>query len=456
MEAALRRLPRPARAAAPDEDCRPFSDEDYRAHVDGRPRLEGIRAFLASRGISLPEGTPDDPPGAETVAALGKRKNALYLELLDRLGVEVDDAAVALVRGLRAAGVRVGVATSSRNASVLLQRAGLESLFEAQVDGVVGAELGLRGKPHPDAVLECLRRLGPIAPERAVLVEDAASGVEAGRAAGFGLVLGVDRGENWVRLREAGADWVVRSLAEVTVGDLVRYLEAREHVRPNALREWPAIARELRGRRLAVFLDYDGTLTPIVERPELAVLDLGMRRTVIRVTSAWPTYVISGRGLDDVRALLGIDSLWMAGSHGFDLGPPRGESGRRQVAPQLEPEIHAAADELRRRTASISGVLVEDKRFSLAVHYRLVAEADGRCGRARRRRGGGEASRAAKDPRQEGLPAAARDGLAQGEGAPLAPRRDRTSGRPSPSTSATTTRTRTRSPFSGAAAWGSW
>ncbi len=251
------------------EDHRPFDEQDYRAHVDGKPRLDGVRAFLASRGISLAEGTPVDPPTAETVSALGKRKNALYLDLLDRLGVEVDESAVELIRGLRAAGVRVGVATSSRNAPALLRRAGLETLFEARVDGVVSAELGLRGKPHPDTVVECLRRLGVSAPERALLVEDAASGVEAGRAGGFGLVLGIDRGDNWLRLREAGADWVVRGLGELSVDVLVRYLAAREHLRPNALREWPAIAKVLRGRRLAVFLDYDGTLTPTVARPAL-------------------------------------------------------------------------------------------------------------------------------------------------------------------------------------------
>jgi trehalose 6-phosphate phosphatase len=362
---------RPPRAG---EDHRPFDEQDYRAHVDGKPRLDGVRAFLASRGVSLAEGTLADPPTADTVGALGKRKNALFLELLDRLGVEVDGAAVELVRALRAAGVRVGVATSSRNAPALLRRAGLDTLFEARVDGIVGAELGLRGKPHPDAVLECLRRLGASAPERALLVEDATSGVEAGKATGFGLVLGVDRGGNWLRLREAGADWVVRGLGELSVEGLARYLKAREHVRPNALHAWPAIAKVLRGHRLAVFLDYDGTLTPIVTRPELAALDDGMRRTLRRLAGAWPTHVISGREVQDVRRRVGIDSLWMAGSHGFDIAPPRGVSGGKQVAPEVEPEVHRAADEVRRNTAAIPGVLVEDKRFSIAVHYRLVEE----------------------------------------------------------------------------------
>lgn len=149
-------------------------------------------------------------------------------------------------------------------------------------------------------------------------------------------------------------------------------MAAAQQLLPDALQQWPLLAAGLQGQRLAVFLDYDGTLTPIVARPELAVLDGEMRRTLHRLADAWPTYVISGRGLSDVRALVGIDSIWMAGSHGFDIAPPRGVSGGLQVAPEVEPEVHRAAAEVRRELGSIPGAMVEDKRFSAAVHYRLV------------------------------------------------------------------------------------
>ncbi len=152
------------------------------------------------------------------------------------------------------------------------------------------------------------------------------------------------------------------------------YLEEGQSARPNALQEWPAIASSLQGRRLAVFLDYDGTLTPIVARPELAVLDEEMRATLRRLAGAWPTQIISGRGLEDVRRLVGIDSLWFAGSHGFDLAPPRGVPGGRQVAPEVQPQVRAAVEELRQAISAIPGALVEDKRFSAAAHYRLVDE----------------------------------------------------------------------------------
>lgn len=352
------------------EDRRPFDEEDYRAQVEGKPRSDGARAFLASRGI--PAST--DSSGAQTARELGQRKTAVLLELLERQGVEVEAGAVELIRGLRAVGVRVGAATSSQNAAAILRKAGLDTLFDARVDGVAMAELGLRGKPHPDAFLECLRSLGAASPRRSLVVVDSVSGVAAGAAGDFGLVLGVDRGGDWLRLREAGADGIVRDLRELSAERLVRWLEARQGARPNAIREWQAIAAALQGRRLTVFLDYDGTLTPIVARPELAVLAEEMRSTLRRLAGTWPTQIISGRGLEDVRRLVGIDSLWMAGSHGFDIAPPRGVRGGKLVAPDVEPRVHRAVEELLRATADIPGVLVEDKRFSIAVHYRLADE----------------------------------------------------------------------------------
>ncbi len=216
------------RVKRPGEDLRPFEEADYLGLVDGKPRLDGIRAFLASRGIALPEGDPNDAPDAESIFGLGARKNQLFLELLDQHGVELDPGAVPFIRALRAASVRVGVATSSRNARVLLQRAGIESLFDACVDGVVRAELGLPGKPDPATFLECARRLGAETPARALVIEDAVAGVQAGRAGSFGLVIGVDRGGNRERLRQAGADMIVRELGELSLERVLGRFEARQ------------------------------------------------------------------------------------------------------------------------------------------------------------------------------------------------------------------------------------
>ncbi|MBW3619586.1 MAG: HAD-IA family hydrolase [Actinobacteria bacterium] len=195
------------RAGDPTEDHGPFTEEDYVRHVDGRPRLDGVRAFLASRGIE-----PDEP----TVERLGERKDRYFRERLDEDGVEVYRSTVSLVHDLRAAGLRTAVFTSSRNGESVLRRAGLQDLFETRVDGVTAAELGLPGKPDPAVLLEAARRI-EAEPVRTVVVEDAHVGVEAGRRGGFGLVIGVDRGGAAQVLREHGADVVVRDLAEVTV-----------------------------------------------------------------------------------------------------------------------------------------------------------------------------------------------------------------------------------------------
>ncbi|MHB8870435.1 MAG: beta-phosphoglucomutase family hydrolase [Thermoleophilia bacterium] len=188
--------------------------EDYPASVDGKPRQEGVRDFLASRGIALPEGTPDSPPTEWSVYGVGNRKQEFVEEALLAEGVEVFPGSVAWLRELREMGLGTAVVTSSTNSDAILSAAGIADLFDTQVDGNTAIELGLTGKPAPDIFLEAARRLGA-APARAVVVEDSRVGVEAGRAGGFGLVIGVDRADQAEELRQAGADIVVADLAEL-------------------------------------------------------------------------------------------------------------------------------------------------------------------------------------------------------------------------------------------------
>jgi beta-phosphoglucomutase family hydrolase len=193
---------------------RPFNDEDYRRYVDGMPRSDGVRSFLASRGIVLPEGEAGDPPSRLTVAAVAAGKDALLQASLAPGGITAFPGSVALVRQLRARGTRVAVVSASRNCGAILRAAGIDDLFDAQVDGLVAADLGLRGKPAPDTFLAAARQLG-VEPAQAAVVEDALAGVEAGRAGGFALVIGVDRADARRQLLEHGADIVVRDLAEL-------------------------------------------------------------------------------------------------------------------------------------------------------------------------------------------------------------------------------------------------
>jgi beta-phosphoglucomutase family hydrolase len=187
---------------------------DYNRYVDGKPRADGTRDFLRSRGIELPEGSPDDGPDAETVNGLGRRKNDLVLDLIQREGVKVYDGSVAYVRAVREAGLRTAVVSSSANTQSVLQVTGIEDLFEVRVDAQVARERGLKGKPAPDTFLEGARLLGG-GPDDAVVFEDALSGVAAGRAGGFAWVVGVDRVGQADGLRESGADVVVTDLSEL-------------------------------------------------------------------------------------------------------------------------------------------------------------------------------------------------------------------------------------------------
>lgn len=188
---------------------------DYVRFVDGRRRYDGVSSFLASRGIQLPPGSPDDPPEARTVAGLGNRKDRHFNERLEAQGVEVFADGVALVRALRDAGKGIAVVSASENCLPVLERAGILDLFDVHVTGVDAAALGLAGKPAPDTFLEGARRLGVPAAE-AVVFEDALAGVEAGAAGGFGLVVGVDRVGVEAQLLEHGADVVVSDLVALT------------------------------------------------------------------------------------------------------------------------------------------------------------------------------------------------------------------------------------------------
>ena len=202
-------------AASTGTTQRPFDmDRDYREYVDGRPRYDGVAAFLASRRIELPWGDAGDEPGFDSVCALGNLKNRLVNEILESEGVTPYPGSVRLLDALRPLDLVLGVVSSSANAGAVLAGAGLADRFDVLVDGVVASELGLRGKPAPDPFLEGARRAGT-EPAGAVVVEDAIAGVEAGVAGGFGAVIGVDRHQDPAGFTEAGATVVVSDLEEL-------------------------------------------------------------------------------------------------------------------------------------------------------------------------------------------------------------------------------------------------
>lgn len=214
------------------EAFREFTGRDYLEFVDGRPRYGGVDSFLRSRAIEIPFGDPADQPGMETVCGLGNRKNELFIRVLEEDGVDVYASTIQLIKELLESGVKVGVATSSKNSALVLEKAGIARLFGTRVDGVLSARLGLKGKPEPDIFATACDNLG-VRHERAMVVEDAVSGVQAGASGHFGLILGVAREDNGAELRRNGADIVVSDLAEISLVEIDSWFksDARIHNR---------------------------------------------------------------------------------------------------------------------------------------------------------------------------------------------------------------------------------
>jgi beta-phosphoglucomutase family hydrolase len=193
----------------------PFDEvREYDEYVDGKPRLDGTRSFLESRGIHLPEGSPGDPPGTQTIQGLSNEKNALVLKKIETDGVKVYDGTIAYIKAVRGAGLRTAIVSSSANTVQVLQSAGIEDLFDTRVDGLVAQERHLRGKPAPDTFLAAAQDLG-VPASKAAVYEDALAGVEAGHAGHFALTVGVDRVGQAEALKQHGADIVVKDLSEL-------------------------------------------------------------------------------------------------------------------------------------------------------------------------------------------------------------------------------------------------
>jgi len=364
------------RADREGEEFQPFdSRREYRQYVDGKPRYDGVKSFLESRGIELPHGNEGDGPGRETVCGLGNRKNQYFQGWLTQNRVRTYPGTLALIRALRQASIKIAAFSASRNADTVLRQAGVLELFDVVFDGRNLAEFGLPGKPDPAMLLKTALRLG-VPPGRAAVLEDAIAGVEAGVAGGFGLVIGIARGDGHDDLKKAGAHLVVHDASELmlsggkqltvkTLVDLPSVWDCEEHIR-----------RRVSGKALAVFLDYDGTLTPIVEDHTRAWLSGDMRAAVAELGKCCTVVIVSGRDLTMLRGLVELDSVGYAGSHGFEIVSPEGSTVSLERGLEFLPELDQVEEELRKRLAGIKGHAIERKRFSIALHYRQVADKD--------------------------------------------------------------------------------
>lgn len=371
-------------AHATGDAAEPFTDADYRVHVDGISRYDGVDAFLRSRGFELPRGDPDDAPGDDTVCAVGNKKNASFAAAIERHGVRPYTTTRRFIEALHDKGIRTAVISASKNCEMVLRAAGMLDLFEVRVDGNDAAEIGFPGKPAPDVFLEAARRLG-VDVAAAAVVEDAISGVSAGRAGGFGLVVGLDRTRNPDPLAEF-ADIVVPDLSDLGVFDLgddgspgsagvQRIVPARAWLPDlsDALTDYD-LTRQIAGKTVAVFCDYDGALTPIVDRPEDATIPPDTLDAIEALADLTVVGVVSGRDLTDVMAMVPTERVWFAGSHGFDVRRPDGTREEFPEGAAALPELASAEQQLAERLGTIDGAWAERKRFAIAVHHRATPD----------------------------------------------------------------------------------
>ena len=277
-------------------------------------------------------------------------------------------ATVDLARKLRGIGVAAGAYSSSPQCQQALKAAGIDDLFGICIDGIAG-ERGTAENPDPAVLLEATRRLG-MRPQRCVVLETSGAGVAAGRDGGFALVIGIDGAGGADDLARSGADVVIADLADVAV----RTGDRRISELPNALASYGQLIGITSARESMVFLDYDGTLSPIVSDPDAARLVDGAAEALELVAAACPVAVLSGRDLADIRTRVDTAGIWYAGSHGFELIGPDGTYHENEEASVFVPILERAAAELSQSLAQIPGVRVEHKRFAVAVHYREVAE----------------------------------------------------------------------------------
>ncbi len=345
----------------------PFDiSKDYNNYVDGKPRDSGIRSFLASRDIKLSQGRSDDTKDIESITALGNIKNSYYLELISQ-GVKTYKSSIELLLKLNNFGFLTAIVSSSKNCTFILQSINIDSYFNTIVDGLDLQNLELKGKPEPDLFLEAAKRLN-INPGRAIVIEDAVAGVSAGKKGAFGKVIGVNRGRQSKQLMKAGADLVVKDLQEIDI-------ETKTTKLPSALKSFKKIENQFKDKEIVLFLDYDGTVTPIVSHPKDAHLCTEMKNILIKLSNQCTLAVISGRGLNDIKSRVGIKGIYYSGSHGYEIEGP-GIKMEYKPALKFVETFDALEIELTKLLAGVDGALVERKKFSIALHYRNVSSSE--------------------------------------------------------------------------------
>lgn len=346
------------------------TEKEYKLYLDGKPRYFGVKSFLNSRKISLPYGNTDDPPGFESICALGNLKNQIYLDLIAREGAEVYTDTLEMIKLWRSMKLKIAVVSASKNCRQILSIAGISDLFDLIFDGNDAEVYNLLGKPQPDIFLQASKMLGiPI--NRTIIIEDSISGVIAAKNGLFSLIIGISRNGSKSLLYQNGADLVLSNLLDFHKPKMAS--RNSKHL-PSAITKLNDLISNIKLHRSVIFFDYDGTLTPIVSRHDQAVLSDSMKRAVSDLSRKIPVAIISGRELTDVKNLVQIPDIYYAGNHGFELECPDNKKTMVADVKEYLPILERIQKHLQPLISSFPGLIIERKRFSIAVHYRLIED----------------------------------------------------------------------------------
>ena len=356
------------------DDYELMDGDDYIKYIDGKPRYMGVKSFLESRDINLPYGYSDDSPDTTTVCGLGNRKNDIYTHLLKKKGAEKYDDAIEKIKFWRDKGLKTAVVTSSKNGKLVLDTAGIADLFDVRVDGVTAVERNLKGKPDPDIFLEASNELN-VQPESCALFEDAISGVQSGSNGNFALVVGVARSDNNKELSENGADVVIENFSEIDLFNDEEITAYFASPAPSILTDFSKFEDALKNREPVLFLDYDGTLTPIVKKPEDALISEEMQSVLKKCANKFKVAAVSGRDMDDLKSKVKLEELIYAGSHGFRISGPDGLYQEHEKTEEILPKLDEIEELLTKEFPEIDpGVQIDRKRYAIGVHYRNADE----------------------------------------------------------------------------------
>ncbi|MDF2940787.1 MAG: otsB [Gammaproteobacteria bacterium] len=351
----------------------PFTEQDYLYYVDGISRYDGVKRFLESRHIAIADGSKQSR-SLNTLHGIGNRKNSAFQVLIKQIAAKIFPSSIQLIKTLRQQGIKTALVSSSKNCQLIVRSTNIGSLFDIKVDGYMLEKLQLSGKPQPDIFIEAAKQL-QVNPINCMLIEDSLLGVQAGHAGKLGLVVGIDRKNLGPAIfRDYGADIVISDLKDLSIEGARHWFDYKliyvfdKHDKLNA-----ELVSKISNKKLVLFLDYDGTLTPIVKQPNLAILKPSISKCLRQLSKHYAVAIISGRELKDLKAKVKLRKIYYAGNHGMEISGPKlkHHEGAKFIAEMQQ--VHKA---LLKQLGAIKGIFIENKKYSLSVHFRLVAESE--------------------------------------------------------------------------------